>query len=411
MGTVAVTVAIIGAGPYGLSIAAHLRSLGIPYRIFGTPVDTWARHMPAGMLLKSDGFASSLSDPDDKGTLATYCLDRGIPYHPTDLPVPLEVFVDYARDFQERFVPDLEERQVVSLDKTGGTFTLVLDDGETLTADLVVGAIGITHFGRIPEELSGLRPELVSHSSDHHDLAGWAGRDITVLGGGSSAVDLAVLLQEAGANTTLVARTGQLRFFSPPSGRPRTGWDRIRQPSSGLGPGWKSWMCENLPFAFRFLPGNARTTIVRRHLGPKSGWPMKARLDAGVRVLLSTSLESASEVDGRVKLVLRAADGTRTELLTDHVAAATGYAPAVERLRFMSEGLRSAIRTHDGAPVLNGGFETSVDGLYIVGPAAVDSFGPLMRFMVGAEYVAPVVAKRLARRAGRKEPVRRVTTA
>ena len=74
-------VAIIGAGPYGLSIAAHLRSLGIPFRIFGTPVDTWRRHMPAGMSLKSDGFASCLSDPDDKGTLEAYCAERGIPYH------------------------------------------------------------------------------------------------------------------------------------------------------------------------------------------------------------------------------------------------------------------------------------------------------------------------------------------
>jgi cation diffusion facilitator CzcD-associated flavoprotein CzcO len=405
-----VTVAIIGAGPYGLSTAAHLRSLGIPYRIFGTPVDTWARHMPAGMLLKSDGFASSLSDPDDKGTLATYCLDRGIAYHPTDLPVPLEVFVDYARDFQERFVPDLEERQVVSLDRSGDGFTLVLDDGEVLRADLVVSAVGITHFGRVPEELAALRPGLVSHSSDHHDLSGFAGRDVTVVGGGSSAVDLAVLLQEAGANTTLVARTGQLRFFAPPSDRSRTRWDRIRQPSSGLGPGWKSWTCENLPFVFRFLPGRARTTIVRRHLGPKSGWPMKARLEP-VNVLLSTQVETASEVDGRVRLVLRTADGTRTELLTDHVAAATGYWPGVERLRFMSESLRSSIRTHGGAPVLDSAFQSSVDGLYIVGPAAVDSFGPLMRFMVGAEYAAPLVARRLARRSRRKEPVSRVTTA
>ena len=411
MGTVAVTVAIIGAGPYGLSIAAHLRSMGISYRIFGTPIDTWARHMPAGMLLKSDGFASSLSDPDEKGTLANYCADRGLPYHPTDLPVPLEVFVDYARDFQERFVPDLEDRQVLSVDKSGDKFTLVLDDGETLEADLVVGAMGVTHFGRIPEELSALPEKLVTHSSDHHDLSGFAGREVTVLGGGSSAVDIAVLLHEAGADTSLVARTGQLRFFSPPTGRPRGRWDKLRAPSSGLGPGWRSWLCENAPGLFRFLPGNARVTIVRRHLGPKSGWPMKARLEAGVKVTLNTHLERATEENGRVRLVLRATNGSKREVLTDHVIAATGYWPDVDRLRFLSDRLRSAIRTHVGMAMLNGGFETSVPGFYIVGPAAADSFGPLMRFMVGAEYVAPLVARRLARQSQRKEPARRVTTA
>src|SRR5215471_5464395 len=107
-------VAIIGAGPYGLSIAAHLRSYHVPYRIFGTPNDTWRQHMPAGMLLKSDGFASNLCDAEGKGTLAAYCAERGIPYHRTDLPVRIEVFNDYAVDFQQRFVPDLEDCQVVS---------------------------------------------------------------------------------------------------------------------------------------------------------------------------------------------------------------------------------------------------------------------------------------------------------
>ena len=55
--------AIIGAGPYGLSIAAHLRERGADFRIFGTPMGTWREQMPKGMLLKSDGFASNLSDP------------------------------------------------------------------------------------------------------------------------------------------------------------------------------------------------------------------------------------------------------------------------------------------------------------------------------------------------------------
>ncbi len=72
-------VAIIGAGPYGLSIAAHLRSLGVDYRIFGRPLDTWRRQMPAGMMLKSDGFASNLSAPAGEGTLAVVLCGPGHP--------------------------------------------------------------------------------------------------------------------------------------------------------------------------------------------------------------------------------------------------------------------------------------------------------------------------------------------
>ena len=67
--------AIVGAGPYGLSVAAHFRHLGIPFRIFGRPMDSWLVHMPKGMMLKSDGFASNLYDPEDRFTLKQFCAE------------------------------------------------------------------------------------------------------------------------------------------------------------------------------------------------------------------------------------------------------------------------------------------------------------------------------------------------
>ncbi len=398
-------VAIIGAGPYGLSIAAHLRSLGIPFRIFGTPLDTWQRHVPAGMLLKSDAFASNLSHPEGIGTLAEYCRDRAIPYHDTDIPVSVEVFNAYALDFQRRFVANLEERQVVSLAQAGDGFTLRLDDDTVVPADFVVCAVGITHFSRIPAELAHLPADLVSHSSAHHDLSAFIGREVAVLGAGSSAVDIATLLSEAGAKTTLIARRPSLRFANRSLG-PRSLYQRVRHPSSGLGPGLRSWLCQNLPSLFRYVPGNARLEIVRRHLGPSSPGPMKARLEAGVTLRLGEHLEKAEEEHGRLRLSLRDDDGSQQEIVTDHLIAATGYVPDVRRLDFLSSELRAALRTHSHMPVLTRDFESSVHGLYIVGPGAVNTFGPLMRFMVGAEYAAPVVARSLARRSGRSRASR-----
>jgi cation diffusion facilitator CzcD-associated flavoprotein CzcO len=390
-------VAIIGAGPYGLSIAAHLRSYGVAFRIFGTPMDSWRHRMPVGMMLKSDGFASNLSAPAGQGTLAAYCAERGIPYHDTQVPVSLEVFNTYAMDFQQRFVEDLDERHVVSLDRTGDGFVLELDDGEVLHADFVVAAIGITHFSRVPPELAHLPTNLISHSSAHSDLTGFAERNVTVIGGGASAIDIATLLHEAGAQTLLVARRRALRFGTLQP-RERSRWQRTVHPSSGIGPGMKSWICQKFPNLFRYLPGQARLTIVRRHLGPAAGYPMRDRFNAGVAVALGEHIEEASEHDGRVRLILRKPDGSKHEVLTDHVIAATGYYPEVSSVPFLSEGLRSAIRTHAEMPMLSARFESSVSGLYFVGLPSVNSFGPLMRFMVGAEYAAPRVARELARR-------------
>src|SRR5690242_16311867 len=91
-----IDIAIVGAGPYALSLAAHLAVRRVSHRAFGRPLETWRRHMPAGMSLKSDGFASSLSAPTPSATLGDYCEAQGLPYHDTDLPVPLATFVRYA---------------------------------------------------------------------------------------------------------------------------------------------------------------------------------------------------------------------------------------------------------------------------------------------------------------------------
>ena len=388
------SVAVIGAGPYGLSIAAYLRDYGVNTRVFGIPLDTWRSHMPAGMLLKSDGFASNVYGPKAVGTLAEYCHERGIPYHDTDIPVPLAVFGDYAADFQRRFVPDLEEVQVAGLAREGDGFRLKLTDGQDVRADRVVCAVGISHFARLPKELSGLSADRVSHTFDVHDPSAFAGRDVTVIGAGSSAVDTAVLLAEAGATVSLVARSNVVKFGGKPE--PRGVWERLRSPSSGVGPGLRNWLCEAMPSLFRFLPGELRLRLIRTHLGPKSPWHMKARFDAGVRTHLGRSITAAREVDGRVELSL---SGGRT-VTTDHIVAATGYYPDLARLEFLSDDLRRSVRTHARMPMVSRWFESSVPGLHFVGPAAVDTFGPLMRFMVGAEYVAPRIAYHLARRGG-----------
>ncbi len=180
--------AIIGAGPYGLSVAAHLRRSDISFRIFGRPMDSWRDHMPKGMMLKSDGFASNLYDPDAEFTLEHFCQERGIDYHHTDVPVRLDTFSAYGLAFRQRMAPGLEEKSVVSLSKLPEGFLLKLDDGEEVPVRRVVLAVGITHFQHVPEVFAKLGPEFVSHSYEHHDLEKFRGRNVIVVGGGASAM-------------------------------------------------------------------------------------------------------------------------------------------------------------------------------------------------------------------------------
>ena len=385
-------IAIIGAGPYGLSIAAHLRQRGIPFRIFGRPMDSWLVHMPKGMMLKSDGFASNIYDPDADFTLRQFCAERGIEYSDLGLPVARETFSAYGLAFQERIVPELEDNLVVSLDRRPGGFVLQLDNGETVTAGRVVLAVGITHFEYIPPELAHLPSEFLSHSFRHHDLEGFRGRSVVVIGGGASAIDLAGLLHETGADVQLVSRQA-LKFHSMPTGKPRSLWRRIRHPQSGLGPGLRSRFFSNAPRAFHYLPERLRLHMVGTTLGPSGGWFTREKVIGRVPLLVGYAPQAAEVRDGKVRLRLRANDGSEREILTEHIIAATGYRVDLNRLPFLTAEFRSKIKAVNGTPVLSSAFESSISGLYFVGIAAANSFGPVMRFAYGAGFAARSLAR------------------
>lgn len=390
-----VDVAIIGAGPYGLSIAAFLGARRIDYRIFGTPMNTWIHQMPAGMCLKSEGFASTLYDPDSALTLERFCREREIPYSDIGLPVKLETFIAYGREFQKRLVPELEERSVVSLDRSDSGFRIELDNGEVVFPKKVVVAAGISHFDYLPPQLCDLPRELVSHSSHHDAVERFQGKDVTVIGAGASALDLAALLKAAGATVRVIARKPEIHFHNPPGKLPRPLMDRIRAPMTGLGPGWRSFFCVKGALLFHKMPQAFRLKVVSRHLGPAPAWFTKQAI-GGVELNVASTLEDVQIQQDRVRLLVADSNGKRW-IDTDHVIAATGYKVDLQRLSFLSSGLQASIRSVEKAPVLSTSFESSVKGLYFVGAAAAPSFGPLLRFAFGAEFTARRLSRHFAK--------------
>ena len=391
--------AIIGAGPYGLSLAAHLRAAGVDFRIFGKPLTSWRENMPKGMMLKSDGFASNLSSPDPNSTLKTWCTERGVEYDDEFIPVPLSVFVEYSAWFQQRYVPCLEEHQVISLAKSARGYTLWLDNGESLEAAKVILAVGINWFQNIPAPLCGLPAELLTHSFGHQELTQFTGKRVLVLGAGSSAVNTAVLAQEANVDVGIVARTNAIQFHSPPDPDAVSWLKTITYPPSGLGPGWRSFLCSNAPRIFRRMPDSFRLRATKRHLGPESGWFMRDKLQA--QQYLGHSVEGARAEGDRAVLIARNGEGRPVEIVADHIIAATGFKPDLRSLPFLASDLRMQISHLEHTPRLSDTFETSVPGLYALGILAANTFGPLMRFMVGAEYASPRLAAHLVKIAGK----------
>jgi thioredoxin reductase len=388
-------VAIIGAGPYGLSLAAHLRAAGLSFRIFGQPLSTWREHMPAGMKLKSPGFASSLSAPAAGSTLKDFCAARGIAYHDTDLPVPVDVFNAYAEDFQWRFASNVEAKDVCVLERKDDLFVLTLSNSEKVAARHVVLAVGISHFADMPEELMRLPRDMRTHSFHFQSGRHFHRRQVVVVGGGASAIDVAAELDACGASVRIVARDNTIKWHNPPAERHVL--SSLARPFSGIGPGWRSFFCAEFPQLFHLLPERLRLRIVKRHLGPAPGWFMRRKIEGRVPILRNAQIVGATMRGHRVGLIV-SRNGDEREIACDHVIAATGYKPDMNRLSFLSARLLHEIRQVENTPILSSRFETSVQGLYVVGPAAANSFGPLMRFMVGAEYTSPLLTRHLKRR-------------
>jgi thioredoxin reductase len=391
-----VDIAIIGAGPYGLSLAAHLRGAQRSVRIFGSPMHSWSHHMPQGMHLKSEGFASSLYDPDAKFTLQAYCAEHAIPYADIGLPVPIETFIAYGVEFQRRYVPHLEDVQITSLRNAGDWFELTTSAGEIVRARQVVVAAGIVRFAYLPPLMASIAGPMVSHSSQHSDLTGFKGRKVAVLGAGASAVDIAALLHQSGADVELIARRQTIQFHNPPN-EPRPLLERLRAPRSGLGTGWRSRMCTDIPLVFHALPQSLRFRAVARHLGPAPGWFVRDAVQGRVPMHLWVTVAGASVRDGRAQLVLRQPGRDNKQLEFEHIIAATGYRAAMSRLTFIDESVQSRLHKAEDTPILNRHFESSVPGLYFVGAVAANSFGPLLRFAYGAKFAAERVAARLVR--------------
>ncbi len=389
-----VDVAIIGAGPYGLSLAAHLAGLEINFRIFGSAMHTWRTSMPQGMVLKSEGNASNLYDPDGEMPLSRFCADRGLPYQDIGLPIPLATFIDYGIAFQQRFVPRLEDRVVTEVKPTGYGYDVHLQDGEVARTRRVVVAAGIRAFEYMPPELADLPGEFASHSARHVTVDQFAGREVAIIGGGASAVNLAPLLLRVGAKVTLVARRPAIDYCGPPT--ERTLLDRIKEPESGLGTGWRSWACCAMPMVFHAMPEAFRVMVVRKHLPAAPGWTLQAQVDGIVPTILGATIARADAAGGRVRLELDLLGNRKQVLSVDHVIAGTGYRVDMRRLAFFGSDVLDRLDCYNHTPRLSRWFESSLPGLHFVGTTASNSFGPMMRFAYGAGFASRRLSRHLA---------------
>ncbi|HSX09009.1 MAG TPA: NAD(P)-binding domain-containing protein [Candidatus Saccharimonadales bacterium] len=380
---------VVGAGPYGLSIAAHLQEKGQNIAVFGKPLYLWKNHMPKGMLLRSIWWASFLSDPQRKFDLVQYGKKNNIkiPH-----PLPMDMFLDYSLWFQKNVLPNVDETYINNIVKKDGNFVFTLADGREIQSKAVVMACGLAYYVHIPDEFTKLPKEFVSHTYDYGDFEHLKGKDIVIVGGGQSALETGAIMHENGINIEIVMRK-QLNWLKPDN-RERGMIECLRTPDAGMGAGWINRALEVSPYFFQKLPRKVKDWHLngRGKHGPAGSFWLKSRLEK-VTINENEPIKDV-KVEGK-KVVITLKSGKVVK--ADHVILATGYKADLDKLYMIDESLRRQIKVYKGMPVLNGHFESTIKDMYFVGYSSHMSFGPLYRFIVGAPATAKRVAKAITK--------------
>lgn len=353
--------------------------------------------MPAGMILKSEPFASSLWDPNRHFTFENFCRDAHVAHSSIGELLSLQLFLRYSEWFTKQTNQLPVDDTLVHLKSARAGFHLKFSSGQTLTSRNVVLAIGHMAYCAIPSALSSTPEPFVAHSSRMSDIRSYAQRDVIVIGAGQAALETAALLNESGARVRILVRDRQVKWWGRPSyTRPLI--DRIRFPDAALSRGWESMALSELPRMFRLFPVEKRHRFVSESFGPGGAWWLRTRVDGQIPIDVQTSITSASVVDNRVELLISRADSP-SKLVADHVIAATGYEVNIGNLKFISPELREHIQEEGlGIPKLTSRLESSVPGLFFAGLTTAPTFGPVMRFVYGAKHTAPLISNALRAR-------------
>jgi thioredoxin reductase len=372
---------VVGAGPYGIAVAAYAKSLGLDVALVGRPLELWKSHMPRGMFLRSA--------PDwhlDARGIATF--EAYLAAQPRGLsdarPVALGTFIDYASWFMAQYDLAPCAAAVTHVARADGRHIASLDDGSAIEARQVVLAPGFAPFKCIPGDLAALLPAgSFAHTCDAVDLERYRGRRVLIVGGRQSAFEWAALLNECGAESVDLT----FRHATPAFDEPDWSW--------------------TLPMSRRMLDDHAWW----RGLTEAERQAISDRFWAAGRLTLEPWLDarvhrSTIRIHPRTRITAaeRAKDGTINVAIDDRSAVnvhdivlATGYRIDMRRIAYLDrESVLSAMAIDGGYPVLDPEFQTSLPGLYVTGLAAVRDFGPFFGFTVACPVAARVIGDRVA---------------
>jgi putative flavoprotein involved in K+ transport len=188
---VSAEIAFIGAGPAGLATAACLRARGVAFRLLdrtGEPGGAYREIYPRTVLASP----------------ARYTALPGLaPSHAGEY-ITAGRYLEYLRAYADHHRLAVERAEVAEVERRGGGFVVRTADREH-AARAVVVATGMWSFPR-PAAIAGAPSVPVLHARQWQGPAALPAGDLLIIGGGTSAVELAEEAAAAGRRVFVAAR-------------------------------------------------------------------------------------------------------------------------------------------------------------------------------------------------------------
>jgi lysine/ornithine N-monooxygenase len=371
-----IDLAIIGAGPYGISLAAHAAARGLDYRLFGPPMHFWRERMPQNMFIRTNPAFVNLSDAEGRFTLEHFVEETGAELAQ---PLPRPVFVRYVMWFAEKTHIAFEYELIAQLQRITGGYKFLTSGGSAGYARRVIIATGLQHFEYIPDELAGFPASLVTHPIGYSDYGVFSGKRVVVLGSGQSSWEAAALLHLAGSDVELIYRCDAANYS--PADNHGSGANLIA-----------------LVESFYDLTPEEKQEHLKKPSGSIASF-LRPYVEGKIKETAGVTISSASQTRDR-RLLLRLSGGE--ERIVDHLIAATGYRVDIRKLPFLHKGLLQDLAQEQSGyglfPHLDRHFESSLPGLFFAGPLASLSHGPAHRFIAGLHNACHSIISRILER-------------
>jgi cation diffusion facilitator CzcD-associated flavoprotein CzcO len=371
---------IIGAGPFGLALAAQAQHDHIQHVIVGRSMEFWRANMPKGMFLRSA--CDWHLDPQNVHTIEAFLQSQG--KIPKDVePLSLDFYLTYTDWFQKQKNIQSLPVYVERLDSSNDHFAATTVDGDVITAKNVVLAPGFRHFTHIPEDLKAKLPAgNFQHTCEYVDFSDAVNKRYLIVGGRQSAFEWAALLLEAGAAEIHLSH----RHASPAYAVADWSWVKPLVDNMVEDPNW-----------FRRLSQKEKDDISYRMWSEGrlkiEPWLESRLRTERVKVWPQTEIMSCiANESGELEVRL-----TNGETITvDQIVLATGYKVDIARLPILAAGnLLEQIETRNGFPLLDDHFQSSVPGLFITSMPATQDFGPFFGFTNSVRTSARLIIAKL----------------